>query len=85
MEADAQKLMADIRETLAQNPREARAVLSTIFDGKITFTPIEMPEGKRFQVEGSASTGRLLAVEAGVSKRASPAGVEMWANILMLQ
>ena len=76
MEADAKKIVADIKETLAKSPKEARDVLSTIFDGRITFTPVEVPEGKRFQLEGQASTGRLHAVEAGVSKRASPEGFE---------
>ena len=76
MEADAKKIVANVQETLARNPSEARDLLATIFDGRITFTPVDADEGKRFQLGGMGSTGRLLVVEAGVSKRASPEGFE---------
>ncbi|MBX3230688.1 MAG: recombinase family protein [Labilithrix sp.] len=64
MEAEAKARLAGLREMLERNPREARTLLSTIFDGKLTATPVKMPDGPRLQVEGRASVGRMLALEA---------------------
>lgn len=63
--------------TCAITQRRPRSV--TLFDGKIVFRPIETPAGPRFQLEGTASPGRLLGVEdAGVPNGVSPGGQPVW-------
>lgn len=74
MEAEARRRLTDLRGALERNPDEARAVLSTIFDGPIVARPIETPAGRRFQLEGSASVGGVLG--ARFSNSASPTGFE---------
>jgi hypothetical protein len=87
MEAEAKKRLSALREALDRNPKEASAVISAAFEGKLTATPIETPDGPRFQIEGTACLGRMLALESdpeGVNKNppekfASPGGPEpLW-------
>jgi len=42
---------------------EARAILSAVFAGKLTATPVLDQHGPGFIVEGDASVGRMLAYE----------------------
>jgi hypothetical protein len=76
----AQATIQDMRKTFDHQPEKARELVGTLFDGKITFRPKETSEGLRFELEGRAAPGRLLAVEglaqAGVLKGASPGGFE---------
>ena len=76
----AQATIADMRRTFDHQPEKARELIGALFDGKIIFRPKETSEGPRFELEGIAAPGRLLAVEglaqAGVPKRASPGGFE---------
>jgi DNA invertase Pin-like site-specific DNA recombinase len=87
MEAEAKRRLVALREALDRNPKEARAIIAAAFEGKLTATPIETPDGPRFQIEGTASLGRMLAIESdaeGVTKNppekfASPGGPEpLW-------
>jgi len=90
MEAEARARITQLQDALQRNPKEARAILSAIFDGKLTATPVTDQRGTRFVIEGVASVGRMLAYEResseGVSnpppqKFASPRGVATLARI----
>ncbi len=79
MEAEAKKRLGDARGAMMRNPEEARRVLQLVLDGPLRVTPIDMPEGRRFQIEGAASFGRFLMTEQDADGRpnsASPAGFE---------
>jgi site-specific DNA recombinase len=60
VEKEAQKRLADLREVVQQRPLEARGVLEALLVGPITFTPIDAPEGRRFRLQGKASTGGVI-------------------------
>ena len=79
MESEAKKRLLDLRGALERNPAEARAVLEGIFDGKLVAHPIDTPDGRRFQVEGTASVGKMLISE--FSNSASPTGFECGASV----
>jgi hypothetical protein len=70
-----------MRQTFDKQPEKARELVGTLFNGKIIFRPKETSEGPRFELEGIAAPGRLLAVEGlaqvGVLKGASPGGFEL--------
>jgi septal ring factor EnvC (AmiA/AmiB activator) len=76
MEAEAKKRIADMRNALARNPEEARKVLEVVLDGPLRVSPVDLPEGRRFQIDGAAAVGRLLAVDGKNPDSASPAGFE---------
>jgi len=48
---------------MSAEQKEARAVINAAFDGKLTATPLMTASGPRFQIEGTASLGRMLALE----------------------
>lgn len=70
--ADSLDAIRRFHETLQANPHQAREVVASLFD-KVTFTPVETPDGPRYQIEGVAEIGRLLALDSG-AKGASPGG-----------
>ena len=73
----AREAIEDMKSTFKNEPEKTRELIGTLFDGKIVFRPVKTPNGPRFELEGTAAPGRLLAVEGGgVPKRASPEGVE---------
>ena len=76
MEAEAKKRVADLRALLDRNPEEARRTMAAVFNGPITFTPVETTDGPRYRLEGQAVVGRVLTGEFPVSNVASPAGFE---------
>jgi hypothetical protein len=44
----------ELRDVSARNPREARKVIERLLDGgKLTFTPLQTEQGKRYQIEGT--------------------------------
>jgi hypothetical protein len=68
---------------LQRNSEEARMAMEAVFEGPLTFTPVDTPDGKRFRIQGQASVGKMLVTEPPevpptprVSKSASPAGFE---------
>jgi len=78
MEVEAKKRLDDARGAMMRNPEEARRVLQLVLDGPLRVTPIDLPEGRRFQIEGSASFGRFLMTEQNADGRpnsVSPAGL----------
>lgn len=74
----AREAIEDMRATFDNQPEKTRELVGTLFDGKIVFRPIPTADGPRFELEGLAAPGRLLAVEGmpGIPKGASPEGVE---------
>ncbi len=74
MEADARRRLTDLRGALGRNADAAREVLRAIFEAPLRSTPVQTPEGRRFQIEGTASVGKMLATE--FSNVASPTGFE---------
>ena len=77
MEAEAKRRLGDARGAMMRNPDEARRVLQLVLAGPLRVTPIDLPEGRRFQIEGSASFGRFLMTEQNADGRlnsVSPAG-----------
>ena len=78
MEAEAKRRLDDARGAMMRNAEEARRVLQLVLDGPLRVTPIDLPEGRRFQIEGSASFGRFLMTEQHADGRpnsVSPAGL----------
>jgi len=73
LEAQATQRLQRLRETLQRQPGEARKVLETIFEGPLTFSPLDTDNGKRFRIEGAPSIAKML-IEAGVSNSASLPG-----------
>ncbi len=60
MEKEARRRIADLRAVMARNPEEAKRVLVALLDGKLTFTPTETKEGRRYAISGKVATGALL-------------------------
>src|SRR5688572_20997887 len=50
--------LADLRGLLGRNPTEARKALETVFDGPLTFTPVE--GGRSYRIEGAAAVGAMF-------------------------
>lgn len=77
IEAEVKKRPANLGQALDRNPEEARAVIRAIFDGPLRFTPVDAPEGRRFQIEGKAVIGSMLAFEPS-DAQANPATSPTW-------
>jgi DNA repair exonuclease SbcCD ATPase subunit len=60
MEKEARERIADLRAVMSRKPEEAKQVLAALLDGKLTFTPIETKEGRRYAISGKIATGALL-------------------------
>ena len=80
MMTEARKRLENLQGLLERNGEGARKALATLFEGPLTFTPIQTSDGPRFQIQGNAVVGRVWCQEgaaaAGVSNVASPAGFE---------
>lgn len=55
---------ADSTRPSRPTPDQARELVAALFE-KITFTPVRPAEGPRYQLEGVAEIGRLLALDDG--------------------
>lgn len=64
LEKETVKRLQELRDVFGRNPQEARKVIEHVLDGKLTFTPIETAEGKRYRVEGRATPGEVLQIPA---------------------
>ena len=60
------------------NPDEARMAMDALLDGPLSFTPIEVPGGKRYKIEGPVAIGNLFVTEPepGFKLCATPTGFE---------
>ena len=50
-----------------RNPEQARTVMERLLEGKLTFTPIQTDDGKRYRIEGRVSLGEALQIPADPS------------------
>jgi hypothetical protein len=66
LEKEARARVADLRTVLRGNLQDARKALEKLLTGPLVFTPIDTPEGPRFQVTGEASLGKVFEFSAGV-------------------
>lgn len=74
VEVEARKRLGRFQAFLVEKGEMGRQVVMAALVGPIKVTPLDLPEGRRFKLEGEARVGKLLATE--VSNVASPAGVE---------
>ena len=88
---EARERIQGVRETLTRNPTEGRRVVEAVFEGPLKATRIQTPDGPRFQIEGTASVGKMLVGEFGNPpfSSASPAGLrtlstpDLWPKLFM--
>jgi hypothetical protein len=64
LERETVKRLEDLRHVFGRNPEQARTVMERLLEGKLTFTPIETDEGKRYRIEGRVSLERTLEIPA---------------------
>ena len=62
LEKEARARMADLRGMLQRNRQEGRKVLEKLLTGPLLFTPIQTPQGPRFQISGEANVGNMLGI-----------------------
>jgi DNA invertase Pin-like site-specific DNA recombinase len=74
VEAEARKRLEQFERFLSDKGEAGRRVVAAAFVGPIKMTAVDLPEGRRFKLEGEARIGKLLAMEGEVSNVASPAG-----------
>lgn len=76
LEAEARQRIAQFSELLGRNPVEARKAMDALLEAPLVFTPVELPEGKRYKVEGPVATGNLFVTEQepGLKLFATPTG-----------
>jgi site-specific DNA recombinase len=67
LERETVKRLEDLRDVFARNPAQARTVMERLLEGKLTFTPIETEDGKRYRIEGRVSLGDALQIPADPS------------------
>lgn len=73
--AEVKARVKDLRRVLERNPDECRALLNLVLVGRVTFKPVDRPEGRRYEVHAKASRRKILAAAmsaARVSNQASP-------------
>jgi uncharacterized lipoprotein YbaY len=54
--------VAQLRGFLERDTAEARKVIESLLDGPMKFTPVETPEGRRYEVTARIATGDILRV-----------------------
>jgi hypothetical protein len=65
LEKETVSRLDELRDVFARNPREARKVIERLLDGgKLTFTPLQTEQGKRYQIEGRVTLGEVLQIPA---------------------
>jgi site-specific DNA recombinase len=62
LEAGVRKRIDSLHEFLDRDTEEARKIIESLLDGPMTFTPIDTPEGRRYEVTGRIATGEILRV-----------------------
>lgn len=66
LEKDALARLPDLRAAFNDAPHQSRQLLEWLLQGKLTFTPIETAEGKRYKVECDGTGYRIVS---GTAKR----------------
>jgi hypothetical protein len=57
MEKEARRGIEDVRAVMGRRGEAAKRALSTLLDGKLTFTPLQ---DKRYEITGRIVTGALV-------------------------
>lgn len=68
IEKEAHRRLDTLRELLSRNPDEARKALSSLLKSPLRFTPVEVPEGKRYRIEGEVGIEVILQVEGSAAR-----------------
>jgi site-specific DNA recombinase len=69
LEKDARARAEDLRGMLRRSTSDGRKALEKVLTGPLLFTPIETPDGRRFQVTGEGQLGSVIGSSiAGVPK-----------------
>lgn len=76
LEQEVRQRIAGLAGVLHQNRQRARQALEGLLVDKMTFTAIDTPQGKRYEVEGRLAVGGLLRLPADSLMIASPGGFE---------
>ena len=63
LEREARARVADLRGVLERQPDHARRIVEMLYPSGLRFTPIETPDGKRYQIEGEAVLGECVKLE----------------------
>ena len=64
MEKEARQRLEDFNALIKRNPDEARKALETLLTAPLRFTPVELPEGKRYRIEGEVGLEAMFTTEA---------------------
>ena len=72
LEKEARARMADLRGMLQRNRQEGRKVLEKLLTGPLLFTPIQTPQGPRFQISGEANVGNMLGISIDCVPNGTP-------------
>lgn len=63
MEKEAGRRLEEFSTLIERHPDEARRALETLLTGPLRFNPIDLPDGKRYRVEGEVGLEAMFAVE----------------------
>ena len=72
LEKEARARIADLRGMLQRNRQEGRKVLEKLLTGPLQFTPIQTPQGPRFQISGEANVGNMLGISIDCVPNGTP-------------
>lgn len=64
LEEETVTRLDELRDVFTRNPREARKLERLLDGGKLTFTPLQTEQGKRYQIEGRVTLGEVLQIPA---------------------
>jgi hypothetical protein len=60
LERETLRRLNELRDVFVRNPQSARKVMERVLDGKLTFSPVESNDGKRYRIEGPVTLGEML-------------------------
>lgn len=63
MGSHALRAPEELNALMKRNPDEARKALETLLTAPLRFTPVELPEGKRYRIEGEVGLEAMFATE----------------------
>ena len=69
MEKEARRRIEDVRDVMGRRGEAAKRALSTLLDGKLTFTPL--PD-KRYEITGRIVTGSLVHLPGCPQRESNP-------------
>jgi hypothetical protein len=54
--------------------------MDALLAGPLVFTPVELPEGKRYRIEGQVAIGNLFVTEREPANDANPSDFKLYAT-----